>query len=170
MKNKFLVLILLLVTSIFLCSCIVLPMWHKYDDLSADEITSIDIYDLRGNLNNGSGFFKEIQPVYTLNYSDHEDFLEKLSDISFTNGIIIFPPVAQDPSFYYGDWVVCINFSNGNFQFISDLGYSETYNSDNECIDSNHYGCDNEEWLALIDSFVPNEIINSPASNTSVSE
>ncbi len=170
MKNKLIFSILLVLTTISLCSCIVLPMRHKYDDFSADDIISIEVYDLRGNTDDSSGFYKNIQSVYTLKASDHDDFLDKLSEINFRDGIIIFPPAAQDPSFNYGNWVVRINFSNGNFQFISNTGFSEIYNSKGKCIDTDHYGCDNEEWLDLLEDFVPDEIINSPIPDVSVSK
>ncbi len=132
-------------------SCIV---WHKrINDIDEEDVASIDIYYLGEDVFDRSGFYLTQTPVHTLDHKQHEAFLDDLGDIVFGQGLILI--AANDPSFSYGEWVVRINFTDGSFRFISCAGFGETFDASGELIESDHYGCDDEEWNALIDQYLP---------------
>lgn len=142
---------------ILLTSCITLR--NYYDDIDTDEVSSIDIYDLREASNRESGFYENIDPVHTLDETQHGEFLKSLAKIEFTDVLILFP-MAIDPSFYYGDWVVRINYFDGSYKFISSFGYGESFDADGQRTDSDHYGCDSEVLEQFISQYLPEDVFN----------
>ena len=126
------------------------------DNIDDENVSSIEIYDLRESQFSESGFYENVDSVYTLDETIHSDFLDDLAKIQFSDTLILF--AASDPSFYYGDWVVRINFTDGSYRFVSCGGYGETFDKDGNGIDSDHYGCDDEVWEHLIASYIPEEI------------
>ena len=142
---------------ISLTSCIIIPIKKQYS-IDPEKVTSVQIYDMRnkGSYNEDHKFFTETEtPVCTVEKT--ADFLTDLSNITFTDSIII-TIAAIDPSFNYGDWVVRINYSDGIYSLISDAGYSQTFDANGKSIDSNHYGCEDDEWDELISKYVPSDI------------
>ena len=79
-----------------------------------------------------------------------------LADIQFTDTFIIVL-AAVDPSFYYGDWVVRINFTNGQYTFYSCGGYGETFDAEGNCISSTYFSCDDEELKTLVGKYYETE-------------
>lgn len=149
-------LILLLVAMpVLFTGCITLRF--HYDDINADQISSIAIYDLRESSDFGSGFYENTEPVYTLEEAQKEPFLEALAKIEFKDTLVLLP-VPFDPSFDYGKWVVRINYTDGSYQLISCGGYGETFDANGETTDGNHYGCDDVVWEEFICDYVPAEI------------
>lgn len=153
-------LLLLVFTSVSLSGCIIIPISRYYDDIDTESVTSVDFYDLNGVQNQSSYFFEEVEPVYTMQNEGIEDFWDDLADIRFKDAIVIVL-AAVDPSFYYDRWVVRINYKDGTFMLISCDGYGEIYSKDGKVIDSNHFGCDNDEWHSFVEKYVPKEIFNS---------
>jgi hypothetical protein len=157
MRNKmFLTVLSLLITMLLLTSCIIIPLYKVYN-FDNETVSSIDIYDLRGDENCYSGFWEEKSPVYTVDENNKENFLSDLSHISFSDTLVI-TIAAIDPGFSYGDWVAKINFENGSYTFISYGGYGETFDENGEIIDSNHFSCDYDKWEEFISKYVPEEI------------
>ncbi len=154
------ILLVLFVTLTLFSGCVVIPMHKQYNDINVNSVASVEIYDLRKSVTNYNTFLKTESPVYTINDDQTENFFDDLGDIRFTDHIIIVL-AAVDPSFHYGDWVVRINYNDGTFCLISCAGYGETYNSNNEVIDSNHYSCDDEEWEQFIKKYIPQETYNN---------
>lgn len=151
MKRAFLICILFLTVLVSLTGCIMIPI-HKQYDIDPKEVSSIEIYDLRGG-----GYLSAETLAYTIEEDQTEDFLRDLSDIRFTDHIII-TIAAIDPSFDYGEWTVRVNYTDGSYSFISCAGYGETYDANNEVIDCNHFECETYKWKALIRKYVPEEI------------
>lgn len=152
-----LMLTLLLTVLVSFSSCILIPVYKYHDDIDAETVSSIDIYDLRSTQIHHSGFLETEQPVYTLSEDQVDTFLADLAEIRFEDTIIIvLTPI--DPSFNYGDWVVRINYTDGSYSLISSHGYGETFDQNNVKTDSDHYGCDDEEWEDLIRGYIPNEL------------
>ena len=149
--------IMLLATLLFsFVSCLYIPLEKYYDDIDTDSVTSVEIYDLRGT-DQLSGFHETESPVYTLKADQMEAFWSDLANIQFSDSILLVP-IPMDPSFYYDDWTVRINYSDGSYTFLSCDGYSETYDKNGERTDGNHYSCDNKEWTQFIRKYVPAEI------------
>ena len=159
MKVKYLLptIALILCLLVSLSSCIIIPLRKQYG-IDPEKVASVEIYDMRNkNQYNSDGkFFAETEtPVCSV--EKVADFLSDLSNITFTDSIIIVI-AAIDPSFKYGDWVVRINYSDGIYSLISNAGYSQTFDANGEQIDSNHYGCESAEWNELISKYVPGDI------------
>lgn len=159
-RFKFALLIILVFAMLAtLTSCIVIPRHKYYDDIDTQAVASVDIYDLRERAAQGSDFLKTETPVYTLTADQHKDFFSQLEKIRFTDHIVI-TIAAMDPSFSYGDWVVKINFFDGTVLLISCSGYGETIDKNGQVIDSNHYGCDDEEWTEFVGKYLPKELLD----------
>ncbi|MBE6648306.1 MAG: hypothetical protein E7614_02155 [Ruminococcaceae bacterium] len=152
---------LILLMLVSLTSCIIIPRYKRYDDINSENVSSIMIYDLRECETTDSTFLKNEEPVYTLPDEKLKDFLDDLADIQFSDHILIIL-AAVDPSFNYGDWVARINNTDGTYLLISSHGYGEAYNSSGQVTDTNHYGCDNEEWAEFISRYLPSELLKEP--------
>lgn len=158
MKNykQFLLVILCIVLLLSLSGCMVIPL-SKYYVISEEEVASVQFYDLRGEESEHyAGFDKKCEPVYTLPAEEHQAFLDDFSEMKFSDTILIVL-AAVDPSFSYGDWVIRINFSNGQYTFYSSNGYGETYDGEGEFLSSTHFSCDEEELETLIRKFYTTE-------------
>lgn len=151
MKQKGILLILSLIIFSSLTGCIIIPR-YKYYNIDVDDVSSIEIYHLSEN----ERWYGDIEEpgVYMIEEEEIDEFLDDLSDIRFSDHIIIVI-AAIDPSFDYGEWVVRVNYIDGSYSFLSCAGYGEAYDQNNELIRSNHYGCDDEEWKQLIKRYVP---------------
>ena len=143
-----------------LAGCLVIPLYERFN-IDGDTVVSIEIYDLSlcENISMGSTFLETESSVYALPNEQNVNFLNDLADIQFSDTLII-TIAAVDPSFYYDDWTVRINYNDGSFQLISCDGYGETFDSDGKRIDGHHYGCDDEEWKSFIKKYVPSHIFN----------
>lgn len=136
----------------FLSGCITIPL-KKHYDISVEELTSVQFYDLRNQEpENRIAFNETIEPVYTIPQNDTENFLSDFSKLEFSDSITILPATI-DPSFYYGDWVIRINFSNGQYAFYSCAGYGETFDTDGKCISSTHFSCNDNELKLLVSKY-----------------
>ena len=153
-KRVFLISILFLTILVFLSGCV---STYKYYDIDLENVSSIEIYDLRNSETYYSDFLDLETPVYTIEKEQMEGFLFDLSNIRFSDTFII-AIVATDPSFSYGEWVVRINYINGSYSLISCGGFGENYDSNNQVTDTNHFGCDDEEWKQFIGKYVPKDI------------
>ena len=150
--KQLLLLLMTFVMVVTLSGCIIIPL-TKYYDISADEVVSVQFYDLHDHDSaHYSGFDKILEPVYTIPEEDMEDFLDDFSRLKFSDSIVIVL-AAIDPSFYYGDWVVRINFCNGQYTFYSCGGYGETFDAEGKRISSTHFSCDDGELKKLVDKY-----------------
>ena len=129
------ILLLIFVLLISLNGCVIIPRHMNYDDINREQVSSVDIYDLYKSESNYSDFLTTETPVYTLTNDQLDSFLSDLADIRFTDYIIIVL-AAVDPSFSYGDWVVRINYTDGSYSLISCDGYGETYDANNQVVDT----------------------------------
>ncbi|MBR6514034.1 MAG: hypothetical protein IKT46_04275 [Clostridia bacterium] len=158
MKRTVTLLSILLILTLSLTGCIVIPQ-YKYYEISPDDVISVQIYDLRKSESYYGDFIELDNPVYTLDDDSKTDFITELSEIRFKD-VIIITIAAIDPCFTYDEWVARINYNDGSYDLISCDGYNQSYNANNECVSSNHYSCDNDEWKAFITSYLPEDFLN----------
>lgn len=158
-KRVLLISVLFLVILVSLTGCIIIPTYKQYD-IDAETVSSVEIYDLRNSDTHYSDFLASQTPVYTVEQDQTSDFLSDLSGIRFSDAIII-AIAAIDPSFVYDDWVVRINYTDGSYSLISCDGYGETYDANDQVIETNHFGCEDDEWKQLIGKYVPKDIFES---------
>lgn len=142
-----------------LSSCIMLH--HKFDSIDKTNVTGIEIYDLRDDYYHNVGFYELMDPVYTLSPEQYADFLDTLTELEFTKGVVLI--AANDPILHYSSTMtVKINHSDGSFETVSPHGYAERYDPVEDDIYSWDYGsCDDAKWELLLKSVVPEEIYNS---------
>ena len=142
-----------------LSSCMVLN--HRFDYIDKTNVTSIEIYDLRGDYHHDVGFYELMDPIYTLSAEQYADFLDTLTKLKFTSTLILI--AANDPTLHYSNTMtVKINHSNGVFETVSPYGYAEQYDPNEDSLDAWDYGsCDYSDWELLLQSVVPQEIYNS---------
>lgn len=156
---------LLLGLSIQLTGCIVIPNYKYYDDIDTANVTSVQIYDLRNVDVRDSRILDTHEPVYTLSPEQLESFWDDLASIRFNDPLII-TIAAIDPSFGYDVWVVRINYADNTFSLISSGGFNQTFDENNQAIDSNHYNCDDEEWNKFIGRYLPAELFKEQISES----
>ena len=148
--NKVLLTIfLLLCLALALCGCA--RSRYDFKDLEQGNIRRIEFYNLSGASDRNSQAVLETEPYYIMPAEENERFLEQPKQIKFEDVIPLF--MASDPSFEYGFYVVCFQFEDGSYKFLSSGGYNERFDSEGQCIDSDHYSCDDEQWIRLIHSF-----------------
>ena len=145
-----------IIVTVMLAGCIVIPRYRNFV-IDPDTVASIELYDLCEVDTLYGDFVKTEAPVYEIPPERTGDFLHDLSEIRFSDPLIIVL-AAIDPSFYYDNWTVRINYTDGSFELISSDGFGQVYDQNNKDIDSHHYGCDQEEWSALIRKFIPKEL------------
>ena len=145
--------------AISLSSC--MKLHHKFDPIDKTNVTGIEIYDLRDDYCHDVGFYELIDPVYTLSSEQYADFLDTLTELNFTTGLILF--ASNDPTLdYCSTMVIKINHSNGVFETVSPYGFAERYDPNEDNVYAWDYGsCDNAMWELLLKSVVPEEIYNS---------
>lgn len=148
-------LMLILLVSV-LTSCIIIPLRHNFE-INADEVESVEIYDLRGKDTLYGDFVETEKPVYKIPADKKSDFLGDLAKIKFSDSIIIVL-AAIDPSFYYGEWTVRINYNDDSFELISSEGFGEKFDENGEKTDSRHWGCGCDEWKEFLSNYVPADI------------
>ena len=152
LHKSFLLVLMTVVLLVSLSGCIVIPL-RKHYDIPPEEVVSVQFYDLRNkDSSHYSGFDAILEPVYTVPGQDKADFLDDFSKLKFSDSIVLVL-APTDPSFYYGDWVVRINFTNGQYTFYSCGGYGETFDAKGKCISTTHFSCDDEELKNLVGKY-----------------
>ncbi len=145
--KSFLTLLLLLGVLLSLSGCIVLTFEKYYDDIDREKLSSVEFFDLR----NGQTLLDP--SAHILPAEEADPFLDDLAKIRFEDKMVIVL-AAVDPSFEWGEWVVRLNYTDGTYTLISNKGYGASYDANDKNIDTNHYGCADEEWYTLIEKYV----------------
>lgn len=139
--------LLTFVLIVSLSGCIIIPL-SKYYDIPAEEVNSVQFYHYDPDTSSESDY----NLIHTVSEESKEAFLDDFSKLKFTDSIII-TLAAIDPSFSYGDWVVRINFSDGQYTLYSSGGYGETFDAEGNCTSATHFSCDAEELEQLIEKY-----------------
>jgi len=163
MKRVLMLILSVILLMATLTGCIMIPLYKNFK-IDASIVESIDFYDLRQAESSYSDFSLTEKPVYTITTDDISAFLDDLAKIQFSDTIYI-SIAAFDPSFSYGDWTVRIFYKDNSYAFLSYSHYGESFDKDGNLISSHHFGCDQEEWLALIGKYVPEIIFNQSQSS-----
>ena len=164
MKKIVLTVILLSLICISLVGCIHWEISVSYELMyNLSDIKNIRIYS--------TDYDSEI--LY--NYSDPDDpcgellgeipseqfaaFAEDLAGLSFVEPhLIILFPVAYDPNFYYGNYIVKVEYHDGSCELISDI-IQRQFRVNEKYPDTTQYNTEQESWLTFLHNWV--EIPNS---------
>ena len=145
------------IVTIFLMICLALSfsgcahLRYDFKDLERGNIQLIEFYNLSEAEYRDSQAVLNTEPYYIMPAEDKERFLEQLKQIEFEDVVPLFIP--SDPSFEYGFYVVRFQFEDGSYKFLSSGGFNEMFDSEGKLIDSDHYCCNDEQWVKLIHSF-----------------
>ncbi|MBO5323179.1 MAG: hypothetical protein J6A88_03655 [Oscillospiraceae bacterium] len=139
-----------------LSGCIIIPR-YKHFIIDAKTVKSIQIYDLRRVEISYGEYVQTEAPAYIIPNDEKVPFLEDLSNIRFSDAIII-TVAAVDPSFFM-EWTARINYNDGTFELISCAGYGEIYDENGEAVSGHHYGCEDDEWMDFLAKYVPEDIL-----------
>ena len=164
MKKIIIVVLLISLVSTLLTGCIQWETSEKYELLQ--DITNIK--SIRVHQDNYEEFEEANGRIY--NYSDPDEpcgqllgeipsdqfaaFAEELTGLSYVEPhLIILFPVAYDPNFYYGNYIVKIEYHDGSCELISDIiqrkfAVNEKYPSTTD------YNANEEAWLAFLEKWV----------------
>ena len=157
--------VLLIALLCTLTGCIVVPVHDYCNDIDPASVASIEIYNLR-NVNTLEGRFLETEtPVRILQPLQHAAFLYDLSRIHFTTEILLLP-IPSDPSRYYGDLTIRINFTDGSFQLVSDRSFGQSFDKDGKMVEYNYYACDSAEWQQFVQNYLNPVLPILPAPKT----
>ena len=156
MKKVTALILAVILVMVMLTGCIVIPRYRNFE-IDPDVVASIELYDLCEVDTMYGDFVKTESPAYRIPPERTADFLRDLSQIQFSDPLIIVI-AAIDPSFYYDNWTVRVNYTDGSFELISSDGFGQVFDKDEETKDSHHFGCDQEEWSALIRAHIPKEL------------
>ena len=142
-----------------LSGCYVPPQRKYYKNLNKDETDSILFYSFTDDIIYSKGVdldtIEQAEPFCSLEESQFESFLQDLSKMRFySQGGILFGAV--DPSFKFGNLVVKIIFTDGSTLYLSDRKYCVWKNSDGSTREFNHLAPGKEEWVSLINKYIPN--------------
>jgi hypothetical protein len=164
--RKLSMLALILIFVMNLTGCVVIPLPGRYYDYDPATIETAEIYDLRSEYMEDSSFLETDLPVCTVPEEQKAEFVAEIGKIEFKMYILIVLG-AVDPSFYYGDWAVRLNRTDGSYVLLSDGGYVEIFDENGEHIEFRNYdSIDRERWNALLEAYVPQEILQmSPDQN-----
>jgi len=81
-------------------------------------------------------------------------FTEELTGLSFTEShLIILFPAAYDPNFYYGNYIVKIEYYDGSCELISDC-IQRQFRLNEKYPDTIRYGVEMESWLDFLQNWV----------------
>ena len=81
-------------------------------------------------------------------------FTEELTSLSFVEPHLIFLfPVTYDPNFYYGNYLVKIEYHDGSCELISDI-IQRQFRVNEKYADSSDYNTEYEAWLAFLRNWV----------------
>ena len=163
----FLIITLVLALSMF-TSCIIIP-FYNYFKIDTNKVESVEIYDLpaKETYNFSYGFEERLSPIYTLSGEQKNNFLDDLGEIRFEDTIVIVL-AAVDRSARYNRWSIKINYTSGSYDTLSCDGYGHSYDENGEMVDSHYYSCEYEEWYALIEKYVPTELLELPQETVTI--
>ena len=158
MIMKKLFVILLIVLSLFFSSCSIDYSEYFSASKEIEQVKLIEIY-----------FFEEPtydtssdslpNPIQIVEQSHYSNFVLDLATLYFKDGVIIFPPIPQDPCTYHHGYAVKILYLDNSYDLVS-ISF-RSYNSTNN--DSTvHYGhCDGNAFLSILQKYCDIEIQNS---------
>ena len=168
MKRILFLMLTLMLALCMLTSCIIIPLYRHFR-IDIYEVESIEIYDLPEieTYNYQSGFEERLSSIYTLSGEQKNAFLSDLGEIQFKDAIVIVL-AAMDRSARYNRWSIKINYTSGSYDTLSCDGYGHSYDENGEMVDSHYYSCEYEVWYALIEKYVPTELLELPQETVTI--
>ena len=156
MKRIALLTIIFVLISNILTGCMIIPQYKRFK-IEEATVASIEIYDLCEVDSIYGNFVETETPIYEIPAEEVDDFLSNLAKIRFSDTIII-ALMPTDPSFYFDDWTVRINYSDESYELISCDGYGKTFNKNGETADTHHFSCNQDKWSEFISKYIPQDI------------
>ena len=159
MKKFILTLTIMSLLCLSLAGCIAWKTSEDYELLQdISNIESIRIYSTNYSSDRIYDYSDPEDPCGALLgeilYEQFSQFVDELIGLSFVDEhLIILFPVAFDPNFYYGNYIVKIEYSDGSCELISDI-IQRQFTVDEDYPDTIRYVIDAEHWLAFLQKWV----------------
>ena len=117
-------------------------------DVQDDEVSSMGIHDFA---------YLEAQytPIAALDEAEREPFCTELQALRYTDEIIIFPPMAQDPNFDFKGRMIWVEYENGDCELVSWRCCAFREGGAWENVTG---VCETEEWDALLQTYFPEAV------------
>ena len=155
MKRTFQTLVLMSLICVILTGCIHWQTSEIYElkhDIS--EIKSIRIYSTADNYS----YSDPIEPCGELlgeiPAEQYAQFTEELTGLSFVEShMILLIPDSYDPNFYYGYYIVKIEYHDGSWELISDI-IQRQFSANDRISSTTRYSTAQESWLAFLQNWV----------------
>ena len=143
----------------FLSGCIIIQMHHPGLQLyGASPVCAVQLYDLEKNgmtSRQCKNLDEEYAPIAVLSETDWDSICRELKALQFTQGLIVFPPVAQDPNMSLHGYVIRVEYENGDCELVSN--YYCTFR-ENGTWKGSTGTCDTEDWDALLQWYFPDAL------------
>ena len=155
MKKLLLLVLLVIMLTVVLSGCIHWETNVKYELLfDPSEIESILVYAAADNYN----YSDPIEPCGELlgeiPAEQYAVFTEELTGLPFVEPhLIILFPVTYDPNFYYGNYIVKIEYHDGSCELISDI-IQRQFRVNEKYSDTFCYSAGDEAWLVFLKNWV----------------
>ena len=158
MKKIVLTVIAVSIVCMFLSGCIHWETEVNYELLhDISQIQSIRVYD--EDYSDGAYDYSDpVDPCGDLlgeiSSDQFDNFVKELTELPFTEShLIILFPVTYDPNFYYGEYIVKIEYFDGSCELISDW-LSRQFRLNERYPNTIRYGVDNEVWMDFLQKWV----------------
>ena len=151
MSKRFVIVVLALSMMFTLSGCIYVTI-DEYYEIAHDtpEIESIALYMTSQEEDAQINELIET-PVAEISPDDFDEFVDDLEKLPFVNGMYIML-AAMDPSFFFGDYVIKINYKNDDYELISNSSFQQVYYANGE-IDDLHYSIDDTAWAGFLQKY-----------------
>ena len=156
MLRKVFVFVLVVILSINLSGCIPIILDEYYEiSQPMDQIQSIAIY---ARSYEEDAEYNELceTPLVIIPQEDFSGFIAELEAV-YCKDVIFITIAAVDPSFYFGDYVVQIDYIDSSQEFVSNAGFQYTEGADGS-VDLSHYSYDRDQWDAFISKYVSGSV------------
>lgn len=151
MKKLFV--ILLIVLSLFFSGCIIDFSEYFSTSQNIEQVELIEIYYIEDYIDENTDNLSN--PIYTVEQSHYEDFVLDLETLYFKDGVIIFPPIPQDPNLYHYGYIIKILYFDNSYDLISQ-GF-RSYFKNGDTTHSVGY-CDGNAFLSILQKYCDIEI------------
>ncbi len=151
MKKLFIIVLIAL-------SCVFSGCFVDYSEYfsATQEIEQVKLIEIYYIDSTGDASDDELSnPIHTVEQTHYADFILDLETLYFTDGVLVFPPVVQDPNFDHYGYAVKILYLDNSYDLVSQ-SYRTYTTSERTTHDLGH--CDENAFLSIIEKYCDIEI------------
>ena len=154
---------LILAISFSFTSCILDRSEYFAASQDPDQIECVNIYYVESLSDESPAG----EPLDQAKSDDYADLIKNLETLYYEYGVLIIPPVPQDPNFNHYGYLIEIQYKNGNSDLLSRYHVTYLNNDKNGAI----FGqCDKEAFHSIIEKYTDIDCSSPPNQNEQISE